>query len=57
MKITSGRRAANRIAITTVATGFAAVALAAPSSAKAWSEQIAVNQCKQPQTQVCKNTK
>jgi hypothetical protein len=56
MRLAFGRRAAKRTAIATVAAGFVAVALAAPSSAKAWSEQITVNECSQPQTQVCTNT-
>lgn len=50
------RQAARRIAVTGITLGFAAVALAAPASAESWSRTITVNPCKQPQTQVCKNT-
>jgi hypothetical protein len=56
MKLKSGRRAAARIAVTTVTLGFAAVAVASPASAESWSNRITVDPCKQPQTQVCKNT-
>jgi hypothetical protein len=47
------RKAIARIALATVTSGFAAVALAAPSSAKSWNEQITVEHCQEPQTQVC----
>lgn len=50
-----GRRAALRLAIAIVTGGIAAVALAAPSSADSWNEQITVDPCKKPWTQLCKN--
>jgi hypothetical protein len=56
MKLKSGRRAAARIAVTTVTLGFAAVAVAAPASAESWSNRITVDPCKKPWTQVCTNT-
>ncbi len=44
-----------RVAIATVTGGFAAVALAAPSSADSFSEKITVDPCKKPWTQLCNN--
>ena len=56
MKILSGRKAIARIAITTITIGFSALALAPPSSANSWDERITVKHCKEPWTQLCKNT-
>ncbi|MHC9291186.1 hypothetical protein ACRCUN_01905 [Mycobacterium sp. LTG2003] len=52
MTFTNGRKALARVAVAAVS-GFAAVALAVPSTAESWTRGIAIEPCERPWTQMC----